>query len=261
MQSQARIATGAPRAEIDKQYSNVPMQRIGGPEEVAAAAIEAARAGAAAAGDGRADVQFNVMPLSVDKPGDPLHDYPGFSASVCQCRPLSRGSVQIRSGADGKAASAESLAAQRTDPIVTLLRLRRIHVLMPTMSTPPHVLELPAFRRFLISRALSSTAFQATSVAIGWLVYDRTRNPFDLGLVGLFQFLPMLLLTLVAGQLADQLYLHLVAQGLGLAIPSSLLAMLPYVATILVLVLLSRDALRTRLYAPVSLGQPWQSGH
>ncbi|MBV7567745.1 ABC transporter permease [Pseudomonas sp. PDM27] len=55
--------------------------------------------------------------------------------------------------------------------------------------------------------------------------------------------------------------LHLVAQGLGLAIPSSLLAMLPYVATIVVLVLLSRDALRTRLYAPVSLGQPWQAGH
>lgn len=54
---------------------------------------------------------------------------------------------------------------------------------------------------------------------------------------------------------------HLVAQGLGLAIPSSLLAMLPYVATILVLVLLSRDAVRTRLYAPMSLGQPWQAGH
>ncbi|MGH8384334.1 MAG: ABC transporter permease [Pseudomonas sp.] len=51
--------------------------------------------------------------------------------------------------------------------------------------------------------------------------------------------------------------LHLVAQGLGLAIPSSLLAMLPYVATIVVLVLLSRDKVRTRLYAPVSLGQPW----
>ncbi|MBU0838714.1 MAG: ABC transporter permease, partial [Gammaproteobacteria bacterium] len=55
--------------------------------------------------------------------------------------------------------------------------------------------------------------------------------------------------------------LHLVAQGLGLAIPGNLLAMLPYVATILVLVLLSRDAIRTRLYAPVSLGQPWQPGH
>jgi simple sugar transport system permease protein len=55
--------------------------------------------------------------------------------------------------------------------------------------------------------------------------------------------------------------LYLVAQGLGLAIPSNLLAMLPYVATIVVLVLLSRDAVRTRLYAPVSLGQPWQPGH
>ncbi|RMS08884.1 ABC transporter permease [Pseudomonas coronafaciens pv. coronafaciens] len=55
--------------------------------------------------------------------------------------------------------------------------------------------------------------------------------------------------------------LHLVAQGIGLAIPSNLLAMLPYVATIVVLVLLSRDALRTRLYAPVSLGQPWRAGH
>ncbi|KPX63610.1 ABC transporter permease [Pseudomonas amygdali] len=55
--------------------------------------------------------------------------------------------------------------------------------------------------------------------------------------------------------------LHLVAQGIGLAIPSNLLAMLPYLATIIVLVLLSRDALRTRLYAPVSLGQPWRAGH
>ena len=47
--------------------------------------------------DGRADVLFNVMPLSVDKPGDPLHRFSGFSASVTQCRPESRGSVEIRS--------------------------------------------------------------------------------------------------------------------------------------------------------------------
>jgi choline dehydrogenase len=47
--------------------------------------------------DGRADMQFNVMPLSVDKPGDPLHDYSGFTASACQCRPLSRGRIAIRS--------------------------------------------------------------------------------------------------------------------------------------------------------------------
>ncbi len=46
---------------------------------------------------GRADIQFNVMPLSVDKPGTPLHDYAGFTVSVCQCRPESKGSVRIRS--------------------------------------------------------------------------------------------------------------------------------------------------------------------
>jgi len=48
--------------------------------------------------NGRPDVQFNVMPLSVDKPGDPLHDYSGFTAAAWQCTPASRGSVRIRSG-------------------------------------------------------------------------------------------------------------------------------------------------------------------
>lgn len=47
--------------------------------------------------DARADVLFNVMPLSVDKPGDPLHHFSGFSASATQCRPESRGNVAIRS--------------------------------------------------------------------------------------------------------------------------------------------------------------------
>ena len=46
---------------------------------------------------GRPDVQFNVMPLSVDKPGAPLHRYSGFTASVWQCHPRSRGRVAIRS--------------------------------------------------------------------------------------------------------------------------------------------------------------------
>jgi len=56
----------------------------------------------------------------------------------------------------------------------------------------------------MTSRALSSMAFQGTGVAIGWLVYDRTRNPFDLGLIGLCQFLPMVVLTFVVGHVADQ---------------------------------------------------------
>jgi choline dehydrogenase len=47
--------------------------------------------------DDRADVQFAVMPLSVDKPGEPLHRFAGFTATACQCRPESRGSVTLSS--------------------------------------------------------------------------------------------------------------------------------------------------------------------
>ena len=47
--------------------------------------------------NGRPDLQFNVMPLSVDKPGEPLHNYPGFTSSVWQCHPESRGTLKIKS--------------------------------------------------------------------------------------------------------------------------------------------------------------------
>ncbi len=46
---------------------------------------------------GRPDVQLNVMPLSVDKPGTPLHRYSGFTVSVYQCHPRSRGTLMIAS--------------------------------------------------------------------------------------------------------------------------------------------------------------------
>jgi len=49
------------------------------------------------ASNGRPDIQFNVMPLSVDKPGTPLHKLSGFTSSVWQCHPQSRGSVCIQS--------------------------------------------------------------------------------------------------------------------------------------------------------------------
>ena len=46
---------------------------------------------------GRPDVQFNVMPLSVDRPGEPLHAFSGFTASAWQCHATSRGHLAIRS--------------------------------------------------------------------------------------------------------------------------------------------------------------------
>jgi choline dehydrogenase len=45
----------------------------------------------------RANIQFHVQPLSLDKFGDPLHDFPAFTASVCNLQPTSRGYVRLHS--------------------------------------------------------------------------------------------------------------------------------------------------------------------
>jgi MFS family permease len=61
------------------------------------------------------------------------------------------------------------------------------------------------FRRFIAARFLLVTSMQVQSVAVGWQVYDLTRDPLALGLVGLCQFIPMFLLTLPAGDVADRI--------------------------------------------------------
>ncbi len=45
----------------------------------------------------RPDLEYHVQPLSLDKFGEPLHDYPAITASVCHLRPESRGSIRARS--------------------------------------------------------------------------------------------------------------------------------------------------------------------
>ncbi len=62
----------------------------------------------------------------------------------------------------------------------------------------------PDFRLFQAGRLLSTLATQMLSVAVGWQVYELTRRPFDLGLVGLVQFLPAIGLSLVTGNTADR---------------------------------------------------------
>ena len=61
-----------------------------------------------------------------------------------------------------------------------------------------------AFARYWAARFLITFATQVVSVAVGWQVYDLTRDPFDLGLVGIIQFAPSLLLVLVTGSVADR---------------------------------------------------------
>ncbi|WP_092183205.1 MFS transporter [Devosia sp. YR412] len=72
------------------------------------------------------------------------------------------------------------------------------------LSSPPPLRKNGSWRHFLSSRVLSALGFQAIGVAVGWLVYDQTRSAFALGLVGLFQFIPVLILTFIVGHVADR---------------------------------------------------------
>lgn len=65
---------------------------------------------------------------------------------------------------------------------------------------------------FLCGRVSSSVAFQMLGVAVGWQMYALTGSAWYLGLVGLAQFLPMLLLTLVVGHVADRYDRRVVAR-------------------------------------------------
>ncbi|NVD73189.1 MFS transporter [Duganella sp. BJB488] len=60
------------------------------------------------------------------------------------------------------------------------------------------------FSLYLTARTLATLAVQMQNVAIGWQVYALTHNLFDLGLIGLAQFAPFLLLILIAGHAADR---------------------------------------------------------
>jgi sugar phosphate permease len=61
-----------------------------------------------------------------------------------------------------------------------------------------------SFLLFWVSRFLANFAVQIISVSVAWQVYDLTRDPFDLGLVGILQFAPALLLVLATGAASDR---------------------------------------------------------
>jgi len=69
----------------------------------------------------------------------------------------------------------------------------------------PPALRIRDFALVWSSLITNGLASQMLAVAIGWQVYEIHRNPFDLGLVGLMEFLPLPVLALPAGQLADRL--------------------------------------------------------
>ncbi len=66
------------------------------------------------------------------------------------------------------------------------------------------VLRHPGYLHFAASRVFSSLSFQCVAIAMGWMIYDLTHSAFALALVGLCQFLPMVLLTFAVGHVADR---------------------------------------------------------
>jgi len=67
------------------------------------------------------------------------------------------------------------------------------------------------FALFMAMRIVSQFGTQIVTVAVGWQVYDLTRNPADLGLVGLFEFAPALLLVLITGAASDRFNRRMIA--------------------------------------------------
>ncbi len=89
-----------------------------------------------------------------------------------------------------------------------------------SVSWLPEPMRIPAFRAFWLARLTSTIAQMAMVIVIGWQVYDIARHTMDqqaaalrLGIIGLVQFAPLFLLTLVTGWTADHVDRRWIARG------------------------------------------------
>ena len=83
------------------------------------------------------DLEYHVQPLSLDKFGEPLHNFPAFTASVCHLRPASRGYVHIRDAAPASAPAIAPCYLSHEDDrqtAVRALRLTRRIVAQPALA-------------------------------------------------------------------------------------------------------------------------------
>ena len=77
-----------------------------------------------------------------------------------------------------------------------------------------------SFQKYWLARFLSSLCLGTLNVCIAWQIYDISRNPLHLGLIGLTQFVPLILLVVVTGYFADNFnrkkifYTSLLGEGL-----------------------------------------------
>jgi MFS family permease len=74
---------------------------------------------------------------------------------------------------------------------------------VPILS-PPGLMQQRPFVLFWLARVSSASGYQMMALVIGWQVYELTNSAFDLGLIGLIQFVPAVVLTLLIGHAADR---------------------------------------------------------
>jgi choline dehydrogenase len=109
----------------------------------------------------RPDVQTHFLTFSLDRMGEKLHPFPGFTASICQLRPTSRGSVHIRS------------ADPREAPAIRYNYLATEHdrrTMLDGMRLLRRILEQPAIRPYIASEHLPGAQVRSDDE---WLAYMR----------------------------------------------------------------------------------------
>ena len=74
---------------------------------------------------------------------------------------------------------------------------------MPDLDAASSLTRHRSFVLFWCARTFTNGAFMMQGVAVGWQIYDLTNDPLDLGLVGLVQFFPLVVISIVAGQVLD----------------------------------------------------------
>lgn len=84
---------------------------------------------------------------------------------------------------------------------------------MSTATSSPGLIQQRPFVLFWLSRLASTTGYQMLTLMIGWQLYELTGSAFDLGLVGLIQFVPAVVLTLFIGHAADRYDRRLIVRG------------------------------------------------
>src|SRR3954468_15400441 len=68
---------------------------------------------------------------------------------------------------------------------------------------PYAVLKLKEFRLFITARVCVTMAMQIQAVVVGWQMYELTKDPLSLGLIGLAEAIPSIGVSLYAGHVAD----------------------------------------------------------